>query len=592
MFISFLYLFSFFQMDDENIYHNFLTGTLQIRPARVVDEITAFADTFRALLSTSEEDIDEFVKTTHSSNSARANNVRILIPTPAIISLKAVLFELKDRQLCNALPDQATLQGMNGVTLRVLRSQRQQALQLARLEEDAGLSTSMSVVKLTSKNYQEFETSFRALTARTKGCRGIPLDYLLRETDGNYAGMWHSRAEKLRNCASFQGPNYLQDCHTLYNLFIEHIGTTGPGSDIINQFKRSQHGRNCYLALRNHFMNATYLETKAQVARRNIRNATYHGDRRTFTLQTYYEIFSSAFNDLEYAGARYALNELQKIGEFQNGIKEPDAIRFSMQAKVEWDSLPAVEQTFDSFYNRFSSSWSTFKTLTNSTGSGNNQHHHSRIAATHSSNQNNPPSHRGGRGGRSGRGRSGRGRGRENGNGRGRGRNRQSSQYNPYQFVRQYGAFVPQAKIYPISEWRLLSQEQKNEVAQMKANAGWIDGNTPPPGFQLTPSGFAEPSTNMVNAVHSIIGAASIAPSLPPLPPAPTVGSIPPPPPPPTAPPIPPIINTEANQAGQSFGRRGTRTSSSNDSASVGMVSINGQPYSGPVYDSNNNRIA
>ena len=173
-------------MDDEVLYLNFLVQTLQVQPERVVQEITTFADTFRSLLSTSDEDLDEFVKTTHQSNSARANNARILIPTTVVSSLKALLFEFKDRQLCNALPNPATLQSMNIDTLRVLRTQRHEALQLARRETDAGLSTSMKVVTLTSNNFQEFDTSFRALTVRTKGCRGIPLDYLLRETDENY----------------------------------------------------------------------------------------------------------------------------------------------------------------------------------------------------------------------------------------------------------------------------------------------------------------------------------------------------------------------------------------------------------------------
>ena len=148
----------------------------------------------------------------------------------------------------------------------------------------------------------------------------------------------------------------MRDCQSLYNLFVEKIGTTGPGSDIINCFKHSQNVRDCHTALRSHFMNATCLETKAQQACQKIRNAAYQGDRRTFTFQKYYEIFSTAFNDLEYAGIEYALNEVQKIAEFQNGIKEVDAIRFSMQAKTEWDTLPPAEQTFDSYCNKFSSS--------------------------------------------------------------------------------------------------------------------------------------------------------------------------------------------------------------------------------------------
>ena len=69
-----------------------------------------------------------------------------------------------------------------------------------------------------------------------------------------------------------------------------------------------------------------------------------------------------------------------------------------------------------------------------------------------------------------------------------------------------------------------------------------------------------------------------------------------PPPPARTVAQIPPVINTQASQAGASFGRSGTRQGpnhlSSESVSQVSMTSINGQPYSGPVYDSNRNRIA
>lgn len=96
-------------MDDLVVYLAFLVNTLQAQPPRVVLELVSFADTFRTLLSASDEELDNFVKSTYQSNSARANNAQILIPTPVVESLKALLFELKDRQLCDALPDLVTL---------------------------------------------------------------------------------------------------------------------------------------------------------------------------------------------------------------------------------------------------------------------------------------------------------------------------------------------------------------------------------------------------------------------------------------------------------------------------------------------------
>ena len=147
-------------MDDPAVFAAFVTNMLRVGVARVQNEIINFTDTFSDLLSNSEKDIDDFVTITHGSNSARANNAKILIPSATVTALKAILFELKDRQLCNSLPDLATLQAIDIASLRVLRSMRNEAVQLAKLENNTGPSTTMTVVKLTERNYQDFETSF------------------------------------------------------------------------------------------------------------------------------------------------------------------------------------------------------------------------------------------------------------------------------------------------------------------------------------------------------------------------------------------------------------------------------------------------
>ena len=119
------------------------------------------------------------------------------------------------------------------------------------------------------------------------------------------------------------------------------------------------------------------------------------------------------------------------------------------------------------------------------------------------------------------------------------------------------------------------------QIQQLKTAAGWVNGYTPPPGFTIDDKGFATPSTSLVSAVQAHISSTITAGDFP-LPPAVPFG---------TAPPIPPVIDTNPNQAGAAFGRRGSRQPPSGD-ASIGQVSINGRSYNGPVYDSNGNRIA
>ena len=81
------------------------------------------------LLSTSEKELDTFVKNIHAANSARANNAKILVSTSAVMAMKAVMFELKDRDMCNALPNAVMLQAINPNQVSLLRAQRTQALQ-------------------------------------------------------------------------------------------------------------------------------------------------------------------------------------------------------------------------------------------------------------------------------------------------------------------------------------------------------------------------------------------------------------------------------------------------------------------------------
>ena len=107
-------------MNDPAVYTAFLTNVAGVTVSRVRVELLDFANTFETLLSCSEDELDAFVKDTHTSNSARAANSRILIPTRAIIAIKAILFELKERDKCDALPSRAALQGIDVAQIGIL----------------------------------------------------------------------------------------------------------------------------------------------------------------------------------------------------------------------------------------------------------------------------------------------------------------------------------------------------------------------------------------------------------------------------------------------------------------------------------------
>lgn len=562
-------------MDDPVPFTTFITGVCNINTPRAQNEILGFANTFRALSNTTDEDLDNFVKETHSSNSARPANGKILIPASAVIALKSINFEIKDRIRCGAIPTIVMLNALNAAQIAICRTTRTNAMNAATAFRSSSLPD-IEMPKFKEDKYEDFIVKFRDLIKRTASVHGgLSIEYLLRKTNGNYnTGGFVDRADKLRQCLRLTGPLFKTDSATLYSLYVQYVGTEGPGSNIINRFATSKDGYRCHHEFTAHYEDASFLENKASMARQAINNAKYYGERRTFTLDKYYQIMTTSFNDLEKAGTSYALNEAQKVTEFEGGLKNETALHWHLISRNAWKALPAHLQTFDAYYNTFSQYMSKFRTLSNTS------------SRTSQINQVNGRGR--GRGGRGGRGRGGRGRG---GRGRGRnGRGRGRGSYNPYSTARPIGTFTPEARIYDRDFWLSLTNEQKTAVQNLKVADGWVDSQTPPHGFVLDPNGYAVPNTRLVSAVTAMLAptatvdASTIASN-----PAEAYAA-------PIVPPgPPPIIHTNASQAGNSFGRHGSasraQVSATRTQAPVSRVSINGQAYAGPVFDAQGNRL-
>ena len=99
------------------------------------------------------------------------------------------------------------------------------------------------------------------------------------------------------------------------------------------------------------------------MANKSLSELKYYGERRNFTLESYYDIISKNFNILESAGTIPLLTEEQKIIKFEAGPKKEKAISYSTNSKSIWDSLHENDQTFDTYYNTFTSFMNKDNTL-------------------------------------------------------------------------------------------------------------------------------------------------------------------------------------------------------------------------------------
>jgi hypothetical protein len=86
-------------------------------------------------------------------------------------------------------------------------------------------------------------------------------------------------------CISFNGQKYKEDSAALYVLLVQHVGTSGTGSNVISRHKTFKNGRKCYLEFKRHFKTEFYEETKARAAEKAISDANYFGERRNFSIE-------------------------------------------------------------------------------------------------------------------------------------------------------------------------------------------------------------------------------------------------------------------------------------------------------------------
>ena len=308
------------------------------------------------------------------------------------------------------------------------------------------------------------------------------------------------------------------------------------------------------------------------MANKSLGELKHYGERRNFTLESYYDMISKNFNMLELVGVAHALIEEQKIIKFEAGLKEEKAISYSINSKSTWDSLPDNDQTFDSYYNTFSSFMNKHNTLVQGNqrkiqiSQAITEKHQSSRKRVRQFRQNHPV---------------------RRGRGRGRGGMR-SRTYNPNSMARNFRHnFKAEGKLNSKDEYNSLTPSHKSQIHELKLSNGWVDGCTPPPGFPINyQTGKAEPSVQTVFAIRAATSNTSYDNNTH------NQSRV-------EFAPLPHVIDESTSRAlgesnrtplGTSFGRSWRRQPPSSNST-ISSVTLNGRSYHGPVFDNKGNKL-
>ena len=398
---------------------------------------------------------------------------RIYFPHSRIIRLKAMSAYFRRCLSCNRIPD-----------IRLLDMEQlstyEDHLDIWTRKADSVLDiVSNNTIKFDPTNFIKFRQAIETLCSSIRGSRGMSIEYLLR-TDNNNPGLPIEEPlpdvnsiEFMRENTTLKGTDFQYDNQSLYTILRHYLSST-PGWNVISKYANQNDGRKAYKSLRSHYEGASYFDLMKTKASSMMMKTFYRGDTLKFSWEKYVAIHLEAHRMFD--NIKEPITDSMKILYIKGGIRPEAGLESSLEVAK---GLPNVNTSFDLFVNHLTKSVtnkrSRAETLKISqprnvsaasvAGRGRGRFHGrgGRLSGRF---------HRGGRGGRFGRGR-GRGRGNSNYGG---GAPDQSIP----QSITVEGKTLYPRRVYHKQDYEQLSYTQKGELqrARRSINGMASDGNS------------------------------------------------------------------------------------------------------------------
>ena len=169
----------------------------------------------------------------------------------------------------------------------------------------------------------DVRTNIEDLDSYLKNALGqtyLPLAYLVRDSvalpdhDPGF-GEPNFHTEMIRR-GSHEGPAFQHDNVTLWNV-ISHMTHGGLAWNWVSRYERTRNGREAYIALKTHYLGASY-QNRILAAADAVLSKTYYDGARSFSFESYLSTLQKAFTDLE--ATNEAVAEERKVRILMRGI--------------------------------------------------------------------------------------------------------------------------------------------------------------------------------------------------------------------------------------------------------------------------------
>lgn len=302
-------------------------------------------ETAADLVTTDLNDLQNAIEYVNKAFGNQTGAARIYFPPNRISRVKALAVYLKRCDTINAIPD-IRLIDLTKIHEFVLKFPSW----TGKSDETDDIVKNKDI-KFEPTKFKSFRDNFKTLLCAIRGCRGITLEYIIR--NGTYV---RSPPEEIPEpdvdsndiiaaSATLHGPAFDHDNARVYTI-LRTILTGTTGWNIISKFAPRRDGRKAFTALKAHFQGNSYFDFMRSQASNLMTKTFYNGDKQKFKWEDFVAIHLEAHSLYEETGE--TLSETMKIMNLKANIRDGAGLENTIEAAR---TSPTANATFDNYVN-------------------------------------------------------------------------------------------------------------------------------------------------------------------------------------------------------------------------------------------------
>ena len=242
--------------------------------------------------------------------------------------------------------EEASINGINNaIQFRAALDEASQRADVRKIEKDQSDTVSKAADPGKFKDerkWPEWEPAFANYLSTIQGVNGIPLSYVIRETEVPDRTIEYTNFnEKAIACVPLSGSNFQADARKVHQLLKSFLQTE-TAEQWIKSIARSQDGREDMIALRNHY-SGEGTTTRRIAQAENFREFLHYKDEKSMSFSSFLDKIQKMFNLFEEEGE--AVTEQAKVRMLLKKVLHPalsNAVS-ALRIRAQLDSVSFTE---------------------------------------------------------------------------------------------------------------------------------------------------------------------------------------------------------------------------------------------------------